>query len=791
MKKVKIPVAEKRICKVCKIGKMRNKISKILAPHKREPLELISFDIAGPFPTSLRGNRYFLQVVDSWSRRLWSIPLKTKDQAIHELRKLKLREEKQTGKMLKAARSDNAPELKNVMEQWQREDGVIAEFTAVASSHQNGPAERSIQTAEMAIRTMICDAELPIEFWDEAVEYDSYIRNRLPVGPIVDGKLTSPIEAYTGLRPNVDHIRPWGYKAYGYVNPKTLELRGRHDKLVVRGREGVFMGFSDNTEKHAKIYAPDLGRVERVNAFLIDEKVKGGTINLKLKETQSGSQGTPNQLPQRKKRGRPRKDQEIEEKENDNMEGITINFQHTPVLGPKFISQSESQTESQQEPQPAPLAASISVSQQALMPTSQPASLQNPSGAIEIITKPVPSLPKSMEHTAELSTDPDKTNSKRNSKRRQKKKKLTKTEKNDPNANKPSVKMNNDNDNEDDSDNDNEHETKNEPEMSNESIIIKSPEKRNKIQTLDVNESMDVDPSIEAAPRYFFRNRKRKGLPSDQEDGKERKRIRRALIAGLAYPAAEGDNDNHIIRALTIAFDEQEWNIESALPAQVINGISIPKTYKQAVNDKVHGKLWKEAISNEIEALVSNRTWEEHVLPRGANLVSTKWVFTVKLKNDGTVERYKARLVARGFSQQFGIDYTETFAPTARMDTFRLFFAMVAKFNLECHHYDIKNAFTESTLQEDIFLAPPEGVNVSEGKVLKAMRSLYGLKQAGRDWNLLLKGFLVSIGLEKSRADPCLYVHHGKQIWILVYVDDIAAAAKDKGGLNWFFSKLS
>ncbi|KAI0997591.1 hypothetical protein K3495_g10596 [Podosphaera aphanis] len=123
---------------------MRNKMSNILAPHKREPLELKSIDIADPFPTSLRGKRYFLQVVDSWSRRLWSIPLKTKYQTIHELRKLKLGEERQTGKMLKAARSHNAPELKNVMEQWQREDGVIAEFTAVASSHQNGPAERSI-----------------------------------------------------------------------------------------------------------------------------------------------------------------------------------------------------------------------------------------------------------------------------------------------------------------------------------------------------------------------------------------------------------------------------------------------------------------------------------------------------------------------------------------------------------------------------------------------------------------------------------------------------------------------
>ncbi|KAI0995656.1 hypothetical protein K3495_g12523 [Podosphaera aphanis] len=188
----------------------------------------------------------------------------------------------------------------------------------------------------------------------------------------------------------------------------------------------------------------------------------------------------------------------------------------------------------------------------------------------------------------------------------------------------------------------------------------------------------------------------------------------------------------------------------------------------------------KDAISTEIEALLSNGTWEEQTLPTGANWLSTKWVFTIKLNNDGTIERYKARLVARDSSQQFGIDYIENFAPIVRMDTFRLFLAMVASLELESHHYDIKSAFKESALQEDIYLSHPKGVIVSKGKVLKAVRSLYGLKQAGRDWNQLLKSFLVSIGFEQCLADPCLYVQHEKKIWILVYVDDIAAAAKKR-----------
>ena len=95
--------------------------------------------------------------------------------------------------------------------------------------------------------------------------------------------------------------------------------------------------------------------------------------------------------------------------------------------------------------------------------------------------------------------------------------------------------------------------------------------------------------------------------------------------------------------------------------------------------------------------------------------------------------------MARGFSQVHGQDYSETFAPTVRMDTLRLFLAIVALENLECSQFDIKNAFTESRLKEKIYMSPPQGVEVKKGFALQVLRSLYGLKQAARDWNLLIK----------------------------------------------------
>ena len=108
-------------------------------------------------------------------------------------------------------------------------------------------------------------------------------------------------------------------------------------------------------------------------------------------------------------------------------------------------------------------------------------------------------------------------------------------------------------------------------------------------------------------------------------------------------------------------------------------------------------------------------------------------MFKVKYHLDGSLNKFKARLVARGFSQVQGVDFDQTFAPTVKFDSLRLFLAIVAVRNMEYHQVDINNAFTESILKEKIFIAAPEGVNCPKRKVLRVLRSLYSLKQAARD----------------------------------------------------------
>ena len=204
---IKIP-RSKEMCEVCKLTKMRNQIPKTLSPHKEFKLALIQFDVAGPFPPSIRGNRYFMLIIDNWARKEWTLCMAYKSDAPRALREWKAETESRANSKIKAARSDNAPELLQAIKEWNNEgSGVRVESTTIASSHQNGPAERNIQTAEADMRAMLKDADLPMEFWDEAVEHDTHVRNLTATGPTIDGSIVSPEEAFEGETPSIDRLR--------------------------------------------------------------------------------------------------------------------------------------------------------------------------------------------------------------------------------------------------------------------------------------------------------------------------------------------------------------------------------------------------------------------------------------------------------------------------------------------------------------------------------------------------------------------------------------------------------
>ena len=222
-------------------------------------------------------------------------------------------------------------------------------------------------------------------------------------------------------------------------------------------------------------------------------------------------------------------------------------------------------------------------------------------------------------------------------------------------------------------------------------------------------------------------------------------------------------------------------NSSNVLPGSHVS-VSDPVTYKEALSGP-EASSWQAALKDEYQSLIENGTWTLVPRPRQRKIIKCKWVFKRKRDVNRSIERYKARLCAKGFTQIKGFDYTETFAPVAKLPTVRLFLAFAAMNAYLVHHMDVKTAFLYARLLEEIFMEQPEGF-VDPQKpdhVLKLLKCIYGLKQSPRNWNAKLHQTLLELGLTRSESDWSVYYKHLKDnslIIVIVFVDDIIIMSK-------------
>ena len=219
-----------------------------------------------------------------------------------------------------------------------------------------------------------------------------------------------------------------------------------------------------------------------------------------------------------------------------------------------------------------------------------------------------------------------------------------------------------------------------------------------------------------------------------------------------------------------------------------------PITYTQAVNSQ-DGLEWKKAITEELQSLEKNNTWSYVNKNSDMNIIGCKWVFKKKRDMNGKVQRYKARLVAKGYNQEYGVDYGETFAPVLKYKSLRIILALAAIHNLELQQLDIKTAFLNAEVKENIYVELPEGINIKDkikNQVLKLNRALYGIKQAPKLWNDNLNKKLISIGFKPCLKDTCIYVKKSKNnnnILLGIFVDDILSAYDKVDEKEWIIIK--
>ncbi|CAG8631360.1 2345_t:CDS:1, partial [Acaulospora colombiana] len=261
----------------------------------------------------------------------------------------------------------------------------------------------------------------------------------------------------------------------------------------------------------------------------------------------------------------------------------------------------------------------------------------------------------------------------------------------------------------------------------------------------------------------------------------------------------------HSLLDLDIERDATSWHADSIAisytdaPDYVFQTSTTlePKSLAEALS-RPDGDKWLDAAWNEILAHVKNGTFEPVPLPHGKKAIGCRWVFKVKRNSDGSTERYKGRIVAKGYLQREGIDYSDTFAPTTSLAAMRVVLAIAAREDMEIESIDVSTAYLNGEIDAEVYMDVPEGLQIggTEGDPstkLKLAKGLYGIKQAGRLWNRKLRSILDTLGFSCTDADHSVYIYqrNGTRIILPAYVDDLTICSNSTSAISQFKADLA
>ncbi|CAI7918237.1 unnamed protein product [Closterium sp. NIES-54] len=279
-----------------------------------------------------------------------------------------------------------------------------------------------------------------------------------------------------------------------------------------------------------------------------------------------------------------------------------------------------------------------------------------------------------------------------------------------------------------------------------------------------------------SAPRIRVTSQQRQGLhvPAAEEEGRGKRRIQ--APNRLTYDALGKPAKSALAGAALIVGDDVESDYEECAFAffSPVEMPGEPATLKEALESN-DAEEWKKAMESELKSIEENGTWELVELPEGRKAITSKWLFMIKSDADGKIERYKSRLVVKGYQQKEKVEYKELLAPVVKLTTLRTLLGGAAIKGWVVKQMDVTMAFLNGVLEEEIFMAQPEGFDDGSGRVLRLKKALYGLKQAPRQWYLKLRGVLEEIGFTPSTANHSLFMlGEGEQrSFMVVYVYDI------------------
>jgi len=738
-------------CEPCIFGKQARSTfpSNPKRTRKPEVLDLAHTDIMESNVQSIGGNKYILTIIDDHSKMLWAYLMKKKDQAPQCIKEWIAMVENQSGKKLKVLRSDNGGEFKNHhLDELFKAKGIVQQYTTAYTPEQNSVAERMNRTIMEKARAMRFESGLAPKFWGEAVKHAVYLINRTP-SRVLDYK--TPYELWHGHKPNLSNLRIFGCAAYAKIPEKLLK------KQDFKSNRMIFLGFEPGS-KAFRLYNPDIKqmRVERdviFNEDLFPAKPKSVSIDLQLSHqdratpvkkntSQGGAAKTTASLP-----NTPTKS--------------TIPFPETPKASPPLlpallpINEEEEEAQDDEEevlqeiiPSPDKGKGKATTSSSEKEESAHKGPTTGSGASQPTITRPL-TPPKvigfgraKVDYTANPYYAPEELSYKKGQ----------------------ALEI---------------------VEAEGWTWKVKGP--NNEIKTITKPNVTDYQ-SISAIKRAPPPVPAKKSKPTPTEIGLDfEERADQGTRRSGRVPKPKVKPDNSV--------DSKGRDIKEK-KANVATLLKEPTTYKQAMKSADADK-WLAAIEDELSSLKKMGTWKQELVtpPSDRRAVKNKWVFKIKVAPDGTPIRYKARLVAKGFSQIEGIDYEETFSPVARYESFRILMAIAAKEDWEIHQMDVKTAFLNGDLNEEIYMEQPEGFiqKGSEGKALQLLKAIYGLKQASRQWNKKINDTLHNLGFKRLQSDHGLYVKRTEHdiVIIILYVDDLTLIGNNLKIINSVKGELS
>ena len=295
--------------------------------------------------------------------------------------------------------------------------------------------------------------------------------------------------------------------------------------------------------------------------------------------------------------------------------------------------------------------------------------------------------------------------------------------------------------------------------------------------------STEKDPSNQKSTHTKKRKRRYGSYMAESEAGSMLSRV----ITALAASVDSGDSFTQLAA-------EEIYKRQSLVPTpeHLAKADYEPSHRKYMLQCDKH-EAWMQGEREELTSIEKNGVWTRDQPPYGTKVIPLKWVYKVKKDRLGAIQRYKCRLVAQGFFQVFGQDYTDTYSPVAKFTSIRTLLAITAQLGLKVHQMDVDTAFLNAPIYEDIWVKVPDGTPIAPGDngVYKLRKALYGLKQAPREWNYHVDKFLVTkLGFRRLEADPCIYkktviqevkgVKKEQHALIALYVDDLLIACSNK-----------